>query len=88
MSQGQAGQSRAALSPAQRSHRLYSPASPGLPLHLRPQLYARIYVRRAPASDRRLYLTLPQICTCSDNMGRFQNRGMMADIYQTARAPI
>lgn len=77
-------QSKAALSPAPSSHRLYLPASLGLHC-IRDQSFSSIYTPLVCASWAPaliLYLMLPRIHTCSNNTGRFQNRSMMADIYQ------
>lgn len=73
-------------SPARSSHRLYLPASLGLHC-IRDQSLPSIYTpllraSRAPAVI--LYLMLPWIRTCSNNTGRFQNRSIMVDIYQTS----
>lgn len=77
---------KAALSPARSSHRLYLPASLGLQCiwdQRHPSIYTPLLCAgRAPALI--LYLMLPRIRTCSDNTGRFQNRSMMVDIYQTS----
>lgn len=79
-------QSKAALSPAWSSHRLYLPASLGLHC-IWDQSYPSIYTPLLCASWAPaliLYLMLPRIHTCSNNAGRFQKRSMMADIYQTS----